>query len=94
MIRPGAACDRRVTAAAAAAWGLPEGAAVVGGTTDSIAAFVACSTDADAGVVSLAPGNAVTSLGSTTALKLVSETRVDDVAARAERTLTTPWRIW
>lgn len=42
------------------------------GTTDSIAAFVA------AGVSQ--PGEAVTSLGSTLAVKLLSEQRVDDAA--------------
>ena len=51
---------------------------VVGGTTDSIAAFVACATDIDKGALNVAAGDAVTSLGSTTALKLVSKTRVDD----------------
>jgi sugar (pentulose or hexulose) kinase len=45
---------------------------VCAGTTDSIAAFVA------AGVSQ--PGEAVTSLGSTLAVKLLSEQRVDDAA--------------
>lgn len=45
---------------------------VCGGTTDSIAAFVA------AGVSQV--GEAVTSLGSTMAVKLLSEERVDDAA--------------
>ena len=46
---------------------------VVAGTTDSVAAFAAARcTD---------PGDCVTSLGSSLALKLVSETRVDDAAA-------------
>ena len=45
---------------------------MIAGTTDSIAAFVAARcTDV---------GDAVTSLGSSLALKLVSETRVDDSA--------------
>ena len=50
----------------------PSGCVVVAGTTDSIAAFVAarCTT----------PGDAVTSLGSSLALKLVSTVRVDDSA--------------
>ena len=50
----------------------PNGCVVVAGTTDSIAAFVAarCTT----------PGDAVTSLGSSLALKLVSAKRVDDSA--------------
>jgi len=42
----------------------------VAGTTDSVAAFVAARCTA--------PGDAVTSLGSSLALKLVSKTRVDD----------------
>jgi sugar (pentulose or hexulose) kinase len=45
---------------------------VCAGTTDSIAALVA------AGVSH--PGEAVTSLGSTLAVKLLSEQRVDDAA--------------
>ena len=46
---------------------------VVAGTTDSVAAFAAARcTD---------PGDCVTSLGSSLALKLVSETRVDDATA-------------
>ena len=47
--------------------------AVVAGTTDSVAAFVAATC--------VEPGDAVTSLGSSLALKLVSKTRVDDAAA-------------
>ena len=81
VLRPGVADERRaVSEAAAAHWRLPEGAAVVGGTTDSIAAFLACSCDAAAGVVRVEPGRAVTSLGSTTALKLVSDVKIDDAA--------------
>ncbi|KAH8070583.1 carbohydrate kinase [Aureococcus anophagefferens] len=80
VLRPGVADERRaVSEAAAAHWRLPEGAAV-GGTTDSIAAFLACSCDAAAGVVRVEPGRAVTSLGSTTALKLVSDVKIDDAA--------------
>lgn len=45
---------------------------VVAGTTDSIAAFLAAGVDK--------PGQAVTSLGSTLAIKLLSENRVDDAA--------------
>ncbi|EFJ40231.1 hypothetical protein VOLCADRAFT_40978, partial [Volvox carteri f. nagariensis] len=52
--------------------GLPPHCLVCGGTTDSIAAFVA------AGVTEA--GQAVTSLGSTLAVKLLSTTRVDDAA--------------
>jgi D-ribulokinase len=44
---------------------------VCAGTTDSIAAFMASGVDT--------PGAAVTSLGSTLAIKLLSHTRVDDV---------------
>ena len=51
---------------------LPPQCLVCGGTTDSIAAFVA------AGVTEV--GCAVTSLGSTLAVKLLSDTRVDDAA--------------
>ena len=49
---------------------LGAGAKVVAGTTDSVAAFCAARCTQ--------PGDAVTSLGSSLALKLVSETRVDD----------------
>jgi sugar (pentulose or hexulose) kinase len=53
-------------------WGIPEGAAVCGGTTDSNAAFVAA-----AGLRPV-PGTAVTSLGSTLALKQLSAVAVED----------------
>ncbi|KAL4452139.1 hypothetical protein ABPG75_007801 [Micractinium tetrahymenae] len=69
VVAPGAPVAP-VTPEAAARAGLPEGCLVCGGTTDSIAAFVA------AGVTE--PGEAVTSLGSTLAIKLLSTTRVDD----------------
>jgi sugar (pentulose or hexulose) kinase len=52
--------------------GLPPSCLVCSGTTDSIAAFVA------AGVT--VPGQAVSSLGSTLAVKLLSTKRVDDAA--------------
>eukprot|EP00238_Polyblepharides_amylifera_P003807 CAMPEP_0196586466 /NCGR_PEP_ID=MMETSP1081-20130531/54380_1 /TAXON_ID=36882 /ORGANISM="Pyramimonas amylifera, Strain CCMP720" /LENGTH=478 /DNA_ID=CAMNT_0041908363 /DNA_START=97 /DNA_END=1533 /DNA_ORIENTATION=- len=52
--------------------GVPAGCQVCGGTTDSIAAFLA------AGLSE--PGQAVTSLGSTMALKLISTRRVDQAA--------------
>ncbi|KAJ8601993.1 hypothetical protein CTAYLR_002735 [Chrysophaeum taylorii] len=78
VVRPGEP-TRTVSAAAAAWWGAREGARIVGGTTDSIAAYLACSAT-EAGDIDPRPGEAVTSLGSTTALKLVSETRVDDDA--------------
>eukprot|EP00775_Hariotina_reticulata_P007510 gene7510-7720_t len=61
-----------VAAAVASRSGLPSDCLVCAGTTDSIAAFVA------AGVT--AAGEAVTSLGSTMAVKLLSHTRVDDAA--------------
>lgn len=51
---------------------LPPGCSLAGGTTDSVAAFVA------AVGASPPPGTAVTSLGSTLALKLASDARVDD----------------
>jgi len=51
-------------------YGLPGHCTVCAGTTDSIAAFLA------SGVRT--PGEAVTSLGSTLVLKLLSQTRVDD----------------
>lgn len=60
-----------VTANIASTYGLPGGCLVCTGTTDSIAAFVA------AGVSEV--GQAVTSLGSTMAVKMLSDTRVDDV---------------
>jgi D-ribulokinase len=59
-----------VQGAIAAQFGLPPTCVVCAGTTDSIAAFLA------SGAVQ--PGDAVTSLGSTLVLKLLSETRVDD----------------
>ncbi|CAN6223051.1 unnamed protein product [Urochloa humidicola] len=51
-------------------YGLSKECIVCTGTTDSIAAFLAARTTE--------PGRAVTSLGSTLAIKLVSEVRVDD----------------
>jgi len=60
----------RVAPEVARTLGLPASAMVCGGTTDSIAAFLA------AGVTK--PGQAVTSLGSTLALKLLSTTRLDN----------------
>lgn len=50
--------------------GLPKNCVVCAGTTDSIAAFLASGAHQ--------PGEAVTSLGSTLVLKLLSHTRVDD----------------
>jgi xylulokinase len=54
----------------AAQFGIPSDCLICAGTTDSIAAFLASG--------ATAPGEAVTSLGSTLVLKLLSETRVDD----------------
>ena len=72
VLRPGEAGPRSVGAGGRRSFGLREGCAVVGGTTDSIAAFFASGCDA--------PGQAVTSLGSTLAVKLLSAARVDDAA--------------
>ena len=59
-----------VTGAIAQTLGFPKDCVVCAGTTDSIAAFLA------SGVQH--PGEAVTSLGSTLVLKLLSTTRIDD----------------
>lgn len=69
VVAPGAPVAP-LTAEAAGATGLPRGCVVCGGTTDSIAAFVAADVSA--------AGQAVTSLGSTLAIKMLSTTRVDD----------------
>lgn len=53
-------------------WGFADDCTVVGGTTDSIAAFIA------AGACDV--GDAVTSLGSTVAIKLLSSCAVDDAS--------------
>ncbi len=58
-----------VSAAMAARFGLSPSAQVHAGTTDSIAAFLACA--------DIAPGAAVTSIGSTLAIKIVSPVRID-----------------
>lgn len=71
VVAPGAAVAP-ITPTTAQRTGLPPDCLVCGGTTDSIAAFVA------AGVSE--PGQAVSSLGSTLAIKLLSRTRVDDAA--------------
>ncbi|NEQ43821.1 MAG: FGGY-family carbohydrate kinase [Leptolyngbya sp. SIOISBB] len=60
---------RGVSSAASDRYGLPRDCLVVAGTTDSIAAFLASGASA--------PGEAVTSLGSTLVIKLLSQTRVD-----------------
>src|ERR671932_1605085 len=59
-----------VTADVSRRLGLPRDCVVCTGTTDSIAAFLASGAKS--------PGEAVTSLGSTLVLKLLSQTRVDD----------------
>ncbi len=63
-------CWGPVSAAASDRYGLPAHCTVMAGTTDSIAAFLASG--------ARSPGEAVTSLGSTLVIKLLSETRVDD----------------
>ncbi len=59
-----------VTAQVGDRFGFPRDCTVCAGTTDSIAAFLASGVNL--------PGEAVTSLGSTLAVKLLSHTRVDD----------------
>lgn len=68
ILEPGAAIGC-VTPAAASTFALPPDCIVRAGTTDSIAAFFAS--------VASSPGQAVTSLGSTMVLKLLSQTRVE-----------------
>jgi sugar (pentulose or hexulose) kinase len=70
ILAPGTAIGN-VLPEIAAELGLPPDCMVCAGTTDSIAAFLASGADT--------PGLAVTSLGSTLVLKLLSDTRVDDV---------------
>lgn len=67
-VKPGTALAR-VERPRASSLGINPDCLVRAGTTDSIAAFLAASVDQ--------PGEAVTSLGSTLVLKLLSETRVD-----------------
>ncbi|WP_315791746.1 FGGY-family carbohydrate kinase [Fischerella sp. JS2] len=55
----------------AAKYNFPKDCLVCAGTTDSIAAFIASGAES--------PGEAVTSVGSTLVLKLLSRTRVEDV---------------
>lgn len=69
VLQPGAALAP-VCGRAAAATGLSQTCEVAAGTTDSIAAFLAAG--------AAAPGDAVTSLGSTLAIKLLSTHAVDD----------------
>lgn len=63
-----------ISADAAKRFGLPEHTIVVGGTTDSNAAFFAATG------IRTAPGTAVTSLGSTLAMKQLSDTYVEDAS--------------
>ncbi|MGB3509616.1 MAG: FGGY-family carbohydrate kinase [Microcoleaceae cyanobacterium] len=69
VVTPGAVVGN-VTAEVANSLGLSDECVVCAGTTDSIAAFLASG--------ATTPGEAVTSLGSTLVLKLLSRTRVDD----------------
>ena len=73
VLRPGDAtgCNVVVEKKSGKSTYLPAGCLLAGGTTDSIAATLA------AGVRST-PGDAVTSLGSSLAIKLVSDQRIDD----------------
>lgn len=58
-----------ITSKAVQQFGFPSDCVICAGTTDSIAAFLACGASE--------PGSAVTSLGSTLVLKLLSERRID-----------------
>ncbi|OWY66674.1 carbohydrate kinase [cyanobacterium TDX16] len=72
VLTPGAPVGE-VTVEVRSRLGLPQGCVVRAGTTDSIAAFLASGANS--------PGEAVTSLGSTLVLKLLSQTRVEDARA-------------
>ncbi|KAG5185185.1 carbohydrate kinase [Tribonema minus] len=76
VVRPGAVTGA-VGAAFARRHGLPPRCEVAAGTTDSIAAFLAADGSSGGGG---GAGHAVTSLGSTLALKLLSATRVEDAS--------------
>lgn len=69
ILAPGAAIGE-ITPRISESFGLPPDCLVCAGTTDSIAAFIASGAKK--------PGEAVTSLGSTLVLKLLSRTRVED----------------
>lgn len=69
-VQPPGTLYGNISAAASERYGLHPTSAVVAGTTDSIAAFLASGAQS--------PGEAVTSLGSTLVTKLLSHTRVDD----------------
>lgn len=73
VVRPGQPLGA-VGPDAARRWGLPAACLVCAGTTDSIAAFLAATSGG------ASAGTAVTSLGSTTVLKLLSPLRADDAS--------------
>jgi len=70
VVSPGTPVDK-VSPETADVYGLSKNCMVCSGTTDSIAAFLASGADQ--------PGQAVTSLGSTMAIKMLSKERVDNV---------------
>ena len=69
-VRPVGSLLGKISLEVADSLGLPKTAQIYAGTTDSIAAFFA--------TAPLKNGNAVTSLGSTLAIKVLSKTRIDD----------------
>jgi D-ribulokinase len=87
VVEPGARTTRAVGDPPPGRPGLPAGCLIAGGTTDSIAAYVAAlGPDAVGGAATTTTSTttlptAVTSLGSTLALKLASPVRVDDPAS-------------
>ncbi|BAU08155.1 FGGY-family carbohydrate kinase [Fischerella sp. NIES-3754] len=70
VVTPGSAIGE-IRPEIAAKYNFPKDCLVCAGTTDSIAAFLASGAES--------PGEAVTSVGSTLVLKLLSRTRVEDV---------------
>ena len=81
VVRPGSSVGS-LTPDAARRLGMSPDVRVAAGTTDSIAAFLAASAaPGDGGEQGLQLGDAVTSLGSTLAVKLLSATRVPDDSA-------------
>lgn len=71
VVEPGKKIGQ-ISEAVATKYGIPASCVVVGGTTDSIAAFLASGAST--------PGQAVSSLGSTLAIKLLSRTPVSDTS--------------
>jgi len=71
VVRPGGEICK-ISELAVKKFGLPSDCLVVGGTTDSTAAFIASRASS--------PGEAVTSLGSTLAIKILSKEPVDDAS--------------